>query len=171
MNLRWIPHIATSALHAAEASWRGETIVDPQLGGRRPRAGGSCLAREITTHGLPELRMWRNLAALVPTFDTRRQAVKIAGLRAMGHALSEIAVAAIAGAIADLEARRNDAFPDLAEELELRGRVLREQWEARGPGMLNRTAADSAAGSDPAGIRRAAGATGLGRRWQAAFGE
>jgi hypothetical protein len=137
MNLRWIPHLATSALHAAEASWRGETFVDPQLAAavREPAAA---LAGQIATYNLPELRMWRNLAAYVPTFDTRRQAVKIAGLRSQGSPLSEIAVAAIAGAVTDLERAVNDSFPDLATELELRGRVLREQWEARGPGMLAR---------------------------------
>lgn len=137
MNLRWIPHVATSALHAAEASWRGEPLVDSQLADvvREPAAA---LAQQIATYHLPELRMWRNLAAFVPTFDTRRQAVKIAGLRSQGSPLSEIAVAAIAGAVSDLEKAVNDAFPDLAGELELRGRVLREQWDARGPGMLAR---------------------------------
>jgi hypothetical protein len=137
MNLRWIPHIGTSALHAAEASWRGDTIVDAQLA-EAVREPAAELARRITTYGLPELRMWRNLGALIPTFDTRRQAVKIAGLRAKGSALSEIAVAAIAGAITDVEKAVTTAFPGLHEELELRGRVLREQWEARGPGMLAR---------------------------------
>lgn len=137
MNLRWIPHVATSALHAAEASWRGETLVDSQLATvvREPAAA---LAGQIATYQLPELRMWRNLAAYVPTFDTRRQAVKIAGLRSQGSPLSEIAVAAIAGAVTDLERAVNESFPDLAAELDLRGRVLREQWEARGPGMLAR---------------------------------
>lgn len=137
MNLRWLPNLATSALHAAEASWRGETIVDSQLAAavREPAAA---LAQQIATYQLPELRMWRNLAAYVPTFDTRRQAVKIAGLRSQGSPLSEIAVAAIAGAVTDLERAVNDAFPDLAGELDLRGRVLREQWDARGPGMLAR---------------------------------
>jgi hypothetical protein len=137
MHLRWLPNLATSALHAAEASWRGDTFADAQLAAvvREPAAA---LAQAITTYSLPELRMWRNLAAFVPTFDTRRQAVKIAGLRSLGSALSEIAVAAIAGAITDLERAVSAAFPDLAEELDLRGRVLREQWEARGPGMLKR---------------------------------
>lgn len=137
MKLRWIPHVATSALHAAEASWRGETIVDPNLADavREPAA---LLAREISSRGLPELPMWRNLAALVPTFDNRRHAVKIAGLRAVGRALNEETVAAVTGAIVDLERAVNDAFPGLDKELELRSRLLREQWEARGPGMLRR---------------------------------
>jgi hypothetical protein len=137
MNLRWIPHLATSALHAAEASWRGETFVEPHLAAavREPAAA---LAQQISAYNLPELRMWRNLAAFVPTFDTRRQAVKIAGLRSQGSPLSEIAVAAIAGAITDLERAVNDSFPDLSAELDLRSRVLREQWEARGPGMMAR---------------------------------
>jgi hypothetical protein len=137
MNLRWIPHLATSALHAAEASWRGETFVDQQLQAA-VHEPAVALAQQITSHGLPELRMWRNLAALVPTFDNRRHAVKIAGLRSLGSPLHEIAVAAITGAIVDLERAVNDAFPGLGQELELRGRVLREQWEARGPGMLKR---------------------------------
>jgi hypothetical protein len=137
MKLRWIPHLATSALHAAEASWRGETFVDPQLA-QAIRKPALALAYEITSHGLPELRMWRNLAALMPTYDNRRHAVKVAGLRSQGRALEEPAVAAIAGAIADLEIAVHQSFPGLADELELRGRLLREQWEARGPGMLRR---------------------------------
>lgn len=137
MNLRWIPHLGTSALHAAEASWRGETFVDPQLQ-EAVREPAIALAQQITSHGLPELRMWRNLAALVPTFDNRRHAVKIAGLRSQGSPLHEVAVAGIAGAIVDLERAVNDVFPGLGQELALRGKVLREQWEARGPGMLRR---------------------------------
>jgi hypothetical protein len=42
----------------------------------------------------------------------------------------------IAGAIADLEAAMQRAAPGLAEELAVRVRPIREQWEARGPGML-----------------------------------
>ena len=41
------------------------------------------------------------LAALVPTFDNRRHAVKIAGLRAVGRALTEETVAAVTGAITE----------------------------------------------------------------------
>jgi len=137
MNLRWIPHVATSALHAAEAAWRGETLVDAQLADA-VRGPAAALAREISSRGLPELRMWRNLAALAPTFDNHRHAVKIAGLRAQGRPLNDEAVAAITGAVLDVERSVSDTFPDLAQELELRGRVLRELWEARGPGMINR---------------------------------
>jgi hypothetical protein len=137
MKLRWKPHVATSALHAAEASWRGETLLDAQLDDA-VRLPSAAVAAAIRAFGLPELPMWRNLAALVPTFDNRRHAVKVAGLRAGGRALPEEAVAAIAGAITDLERSVGEAFPDLEQELELRGRVLREQWEARGPGMLSR---------------------------------
>lgn len=137
MKLRWITHLATSALHAGEASWRGKTLVDEKLA-EAVREPALSLAREISSHGVPELRMWRNLAALVPTFDNRRHAVKIAGLRSTGRPLDEPSVVAISGAIIELERAVNAAFPDLAGELELRSRVLQEQWEARGPGMLNR---------------------------------
>jgi hypothetical protein len=42
----------------------------------------------------------------------------------------------VAGAIADFEAAVHRIQPQLAEELAARVRPLREQWEARGPGML-----------------------------------
>src|SRR4051794_39104947 len=100
MKLRWIAHTGTSALHIAEAVWRGETLVDPQLA-EAVRGPTAELARQISAHGLPELPMWRNLAALIPTFDNRRHAVKIAGLRAQVHPLDEAAVVAITGAIID----------------------------------------------------------------------
>jgi hypothetical protein len=137
MKLRWIPHVATSALHAAEAMWRGETIVEPSLA-EAVRAPAATLAHEISTRGLPELPMWRNLAALVPTFENRRHAVKIAGLRAMGRAIDEETVAAVAAAVVALEQAVHQSFPENGTELDLRSRVLREQWEARGPGMLRR---------------------------------
>ena len=124
-------------MHAAEASWRGQALVDPHLADV-VRGPAAALAGEIAARGLPELAMWRNLAAFLPTFDTRRQAVKIAGLRSHGTALSDLAVTSIAGAVTDLELAVGAAYPDLKQEIELRGRVLREQWEARGPGMLAR---------------------------------
>lgn len=42
----------------------------------------------------------------------------------------------LAASLAELMERGNSAFPGLAAEVELRLRPLREQWEARGPGLL-----------------------------------
>lgn len=136
MNLRWIPHVTTSAIHAAEALWRGQTIVDEKLA-EVIDAPARLLAQEIAARGVPEARFWRNLAGLAPTFDNARQAVKIAAYRAGGARLDEPSIMAIAGPLLDMERAVDAAFPNLTEELALRGRVFREMWESRGPGMLS----------------------------------
>jgi hypothetical protein len=46
----------------------------------------------------------------------------------------------LGAAIAEMQAAVRNALPKLVEELALRERPLREQWDARGPGLLHQVA-------------------------------
>ena len=137
LQIRWIPHVGTSALHAAEALLRETELVDPQLTAA-VRGPGWELAQEIAGRGLQEMRYWKQLLCMAHQFDNKRQLAQISLFRAFGTSkASEDLLAALAGRMTDLQIAYNNAFPNMAEELLLRSRPLREQWEARGPGLLN----------------------------------
>jgi hypothetical protein len=58
-------------------------------------------------------------------------------LKTTGHSPRlEAIVSNLNAAISAVEVAGNSALPNFAEELALRERPLREQWEARGPGLL-----------------------------------
>jgi hypothetical protein len=139
-EVSWKPHAFVSALHAAEAMARGvpladarlaEAIRDPtaQLVGRMRAAPGS------TT------RMWRHLIPLAATHDSRRHLVETAVRKVVGNIDGfDGMVAGLTVGIAALESAVRGVLPNLAEELPLRERPLREQWEARAPGLFHQLA-------------------------------
>jgi hypothetical protein len=55
-----------------------------------------------------------------------------------GRDMSDSQAEAIANLVPDLEQAVFELWPRLADEVALRERPIREQWEARGPGMLRR---------------------------------
>ncbi|HTN76147.1 MAG TPA: hypothetical protein VL096_12910, partial [Pirellulaceae bacterium] len=94
------------------------------------------LEAEILATQLPEERFWRMLCSLSTTFENNRQLAKMAMYRTLGRASPGDSDVRLGGCIADVEAALARAKPTLVDELRLRGGPLREQWEARGPGLL-----------------------------------
>jgi len=77
------------------------------------------------------------LVALAADYESNHQLVEMAVRRMQGAgAIGEAAIARLTGCITDLEAAWLREQPALVDELAVRGRPLREQWEARGPGLL-----------------------------------
>ena len=136
LAVRWITHVGTSSLHAAEALLREPTLVDPKLTAAI-REPGWDLAQEIAVQGWDEIRYWRQLLCMAHQFENKRQLAQIALFRAFGTTKPQPEnLAALAGRLTDLQLAYNRAFPEMANELALRSRPLREQWEARAPGLL-----------------------------------
>lgn len=136
MEIRWKPHALASFLHAADAMGRGVPLADSRLA-EALRTPAEFLAGEIAAAGLPAARFWRQLLALSAEIQGTRMLTETAVAKTIGRAgRFEAVVSALAAAIAAIEAAGRAALPDLTEELELRERPLREQWEARGPGLL-----------------------------------
>lgn len=136
IELRWLASMSASAFHAAEALVRGESLVDDNLQ-QELAAPVESLVEEVDRAGLPAVDMVPLLAALSSGIENNRELVEVAimKLRGRGESTGE-ATGRIAGRVADLEAAFRRTLPSAADQLALRGEPLRQQWEARGPGML-----------------------------------
>jgi hypothetical protein len=135
-QVRWVPHVSTSALHAAEALLRRTELVDPQLAAA-VREPGWELAQEIARQELHEMRYWQQLLCMAHQFENKRQLTQITLFRAFGRTkVADEILVSLAGRLQNLQLAYDTAFPNMSQELSLRAQPLREQWEARGPGML-----------------------------------
>jgi hypothetical protein len=134
MQIRWKASFSASCLHAAACLEEGLPIADAQLASLLEPPARALLA-ELAASGLQSaLPLWVALAA---DYENNRQLVERGVARQQGAASieSENRVR-LAGCVADLEAAWLGEWPALAEELAVRERPLREQFEARGPGLL-----------------------------------
>jgi hypothetical protein len=137
VRLRWKPSFSTSCLHIADGLNRGLPVVEPrlveQLGGPASR-----LRAAIEATGAPVGRMWRQLSGLAGMNESANHIAEVALVKTIGRVDHlESTSAMLATAIADMQSAVRIALPKLMEELALRERPLREQWEARGPGLLH----------------------------------
>jgi hypothetical protein len=138
LELTWRPHVLASGLHAAEAIARSQPLADSRLAAALEEPALR-LAAEIDAAGIPAARFWGHLIPLAAKTTGRRQLVETALVKTAGRtARFEVIVANLNATVAAIESALQAALPNLAEELALRERPLREQWEARGPGMLER---------------------------------
>jgi len=135
-QLAWKALPLVSHLHAAEAVARQRQLADERLAAALAEPA-ALLAGEIRIAHLPAGRFWRHLIPLAATLDSRRQLVETAVVKVAGRdSRTEPAVVPITAALAAVETAAGAALPKFAEEIALRERPLREQWEARGPGLL-----------------------------------
>ncbi len=136
LELRWKSSLSATCLHAAACRLAGLPAADPQLAAALD-GPSDALAREITDAGWEVEPVVEQLGALTAEYDSNRELVTrcVAKLR-LSSGPEAASVGRVAGAIADLEAALVRQQPNLAEELAVRGGPLREQWEARGPGLL-----------------------------------
>jgi hypothetical protein len=136
IQITWRTSPLASGLHAAEAIGRGLPIADPRLAASL-EAPAQILAGEVRAANLPEARFWTHLLGLSGTPTGRRLLVETAIRKTAGKvARLEELVARVAAAVAGVETAMQEALPALSDELELRIRPLREQWEARGLGLM-----------------------------------
>src|SRR4029453_12785799 len=126
----------TSCLHAAEGWCRGLSVVDPLLA--EAVAGPAAeLKSVIASLGAPPGRIWRQLFGLSGGSEISRHIAEPALAKTVGRGQHfEDQVSVLAAAISQLQSTVRKAVPILSEELTLRERPIRDQWEARGPGLV-----------------------------------
>jgi len=136
MKIRWKESFSASCLHTATCLHDNLPTTDPQLAAALEPSVGA-LVREIDLCGLSPEQLLPQLTGLAAEYENNRQLVDVCLTRHHGrdsiHASSRDR---LAGQIADLEASLRRYQPELEKELAVRGQPLRQQWEARGPGML-----------------------------------
>jgi len=135
-EVTWRAVPLVSHLHAAEAIARSRPLADQRLAAALAEPA-ALLAAEIRAANLPAERFWRTLIPQAANTSIRRQLVETAVLKTAGRSPRlESTVTTVSAALAAVETAGQAALPKFAEEMELRERPLREQWEARGPGLL-----------------------------------
>jgi hypothetical protein len=139
-EITWRPHVLTSSLHAAEAATRKQPISDTRLA-VAIREPALQLASEIRAAQLPPARFWGHLIPLSATVVGHRQLVETAVIKTIGRGPRlESVISNLVACLAAIENAVRNVFPNLEKELLLRAGPLREQWEARGAGMLRQIA-------------------------------
>lgn len=138
-RLRWEIGDRLSPLHAARCWAGGLKGTDPQL----VEAIAEPMTQLTERLAADEVNLeafWRclltHVAANHPTVDDRdacRAALATAGV---GELTLDAVTSAVHSRIAEIRLAFQERFPKLAQQLSLRGRPLREQWEAYGPGLL-----------------------------------
>ncbi|MDX1947190.1 MAG: hypothetical protein SFU86_17450 [Pirellulaceae bacterium] len=130
----WQSNVITSGLHAARGLAAGRSLADLRLA---PFEDASQhFQGAIQSAGLPAARFWRHLLGLSTT-NSGRALFEAAVLKTSGRRDGHVqTVDQLWSAAGHFLAAYRDALPNLADELALRERPLREQWEARGPGLL-----------------------------------
>src|SRR5688500_2449600 len=138
MDIRWVASISASCLHAVRASIEGRRLADSEL--------AAALAGPVTalvTEFQPLLSdtpLLRHLAALSGGIENNRELAAVALVKAAGQENAGLLALSLARHLTSLEAAFSRVRPSVIVELEHRSRPIREQWEARGPGLLSQIA-------------------------------
>ena len=135
MQLRWLASASASCFHAAAAIARGRTLVDARLADALAMPTES-LVEELAAAGLGVAAFFTQAVPLAADFQNNRELAARVLDKLRGRGEHEQLSGRLAGRISQLESAFHAAVPGAVDELELRGGPLREQWEARGPGLL-----------------------------------
>jgi hypothetical protein len=149
MELTWKASEPASALYAANCLAERQPIADVRLGEAYAPVVAVALG-ELETCGVPPEPMLAVLAGLAAAgVDDSRQLVEQAlrKLAGIGDTANPF-IGRLAGAVSGLKSGFQNAHrataanesSELVDELLLRGRPIFEQWDARGPGMLDQIA-------------------------------
>ncbi len=136
MQLHWKTSFSATCLHAAACLAEGLPVADQKLSDAL-KLPVTELVRELEACGLSVESTLPLLVSLAAEYESNRQLAEVAFKKLRGASdLQDEAVSRLAGRVTDIEATVLRTRPQLLEELSVRCRPLREQWEARGPGLL-----------------------------------
>jgi hypothetical protein len=144
-RLHWRIVPAASWLHAADAVRRGLPLIDPKVR-TALREPVDRLDQSLAAAGCDAARFWEAAIARSLHVQSIRRWVEESLQAALGKSGDARTIQRLADCAAELERAALALWPHLAEDLRLRERPLREQWESRGPGLLRR--ARRVAGAD-----------------------
>jgi hypothetical protein len=133
---RWIASTSASGLHLAASMLGGATPVDPKLATPRVTAEVEALGVDLAALGLQPDPFFEHAIPLAARFDSPLEVADVALRKILGPRQTEDDAPRLVRRLQSLWAAVRESNPAALEELELRSRPLREQWEARGPGLL-----------------------------------
>jgi hypothetical protein len=130
-QLQWKPCVRASAFHAVRCLLELRTLRDKPL-----ELLMSSVARRIQQIDLPD-SAWENIIPLSTRIDSDF-ALASAIMQSVqeSHYSGRLMHDQLLQMLRECQQAMQDLHPNLREELRLRVRPLREQWEARGPGLM-----------------------------------
>jgi len=138
IQLRWMASHSASCLHAVALIHESVPFADPEWH-RLLVEPSATLLEELSTAGLSADRILEHLVPQSAGIDNNYQLARIACQKALGSTPDRV-ITRLAGWINAIEAAARRGVPKLLDELALRMGPLREQWDARGPGLIKRIA-------------------------------
>ena len=134
-ELRWIASLPASALCCGAALWDGKTLAVPGIAAEL-EAAATQLRTAISDCGLKPHRVLPHLIALAAGIPQVRELAEVALTKSLPRQYAQLQAPRVADAIREVVAACRSAVPELLDELTVRSGPLRNQWEARGPGVL-----------------------------------
>ncbi len=133
-TLRWLANRSVSCLHAAAAVAEGRPCANEQLAQTLTPAVEE-LTRALGGY-VPAGPFWRHVVPMAFSTEFNQDLAEWVLNKIVGRSRPESLDRIIAAELAAVKSVYATARPDVLDELELRSGPMREQWEARGPGLL-----------------------------------
>jgi hypothetical protein len=134
-DARWFTSTSAGGLHAARWILDGATPVDARLTAAPLAVELAALGADLTAAGIDPAQFFEHALPLAARYNAPAQVAEVALIKIFGPRHVEATQSLVRRLHALWAALRESGFGTL-DELELRSRPLREQWEARGPGLL-----------------------------------
>jgi hypothetical protein len=131
----WISSTAASGLYAAERLLAGAPVAERQLAAALAEEVDA-LAGDLEAVGIEPRRFFEHAIPLAARAGAPAPLAQVVLAKVLGPQHVVGGAERLARRLASLSSTLERAQPDLIEGLELRSGPLREQWEARGAGLL-----------------------------------
>lgn len=135
MELRWIPNIDVSAIHAAWVLSSGRSLLDSNFAEKVAGPAAELAKLASSWHASPNL-FWRQLLGMAADLPVNAELVDRLYRRLAGGSPGQATASHAASVLAQCKAVFRQALPKALEELQLRVGPLQLAWEARGPGLM-----------------------------------
>ncbi|HVW37881.1 MAG TPA: hypothetical protein VHB99_11275 [Pirellulales bacterium] len=135
MQIRFSASASASSFHAAAEIARGMSLLDARLA-EALAAPVASLTAELAASGIDAEAFFAQALPLAADFENNRELAERVLNKLRGRENHELPAARLAGWFSQLESAFLGCVPRVVDELELRSGPLREQWEAKGPGLL-----------------------------------
>jgi hypothetical protein len=134
-ELRWLASLSASALAAAEAILSDRKFADEKLAvGMKDAAG--YLASTIDQSPTNPAQLLPHLVALSAGIHSPAELAQVALSKVTNNEMARHHATSLGDAVRQVIAAFRALVPDVLEQLELRAEPIRQQWEARGGGLL-----------------------------------
>jgi hypothetical protein len=137
MEIRWLVSVAASSFHAAGAMLRGHPLVDAPLA-EKLAAPVDQIRAIAESFGIDPILLVEHLAATSVESTSLEEQARVAIRKTVGDVNVSGLSAAVTAWIRQIQSIFLQVHSNALDELELRSKPLREQWEARGPGLIAR---------------------------------